>query len=157
MNKVFWLFLAGLNCCCACVLHSKFTGHLLFEQHVLLAVNVAGKKRSCSPEILLSCECTEEMLDLKLPYFPVPYGEGNHTMQAGSSRIGVDPLLEAGELSRHRADEQNHLLVQKLYTWGFIPMQIVAVNAVPSTAVCSAEPVAGINRAGLAAVEAETW
>lgn len=96
MNKIFRLFLAGSNCCCVCVLHDKLTAHLLFEQHVLLAVNVAGKKDPAPCDILLSSECVEETLVLKLPYFLVQYSKGNRAVQAGSNR----PKQDAGEVSR---------------------------------------------------------
>lgn len=112
MNKIFWLFLAGLNCCCVCVLHDKLTAHLLFEQHVLLAVNVASKKDPAPHDTLLSSECMEETLALKLPYFLVQYSKGNHAVQAGSNRLRQD----AGEVSKGTKQGRGSVCSSKNFT-----------------------------------------
>lgn len=49
------------------------------------------------------------------------------------------------------------MLVQKIYRGAFTALQIVAMNAMPSTAVCFAEPVEGINKVSLAAVKSAVW
>lgn len=139
-------------------MHDRLTGHLSFEQRVLLAVNVANKKRSCSPEILLSCDCMEEILDLKLPYFPSAIQQGK-PCHASRVRQGKGRPAARGwqALKKHKAGKWKHLLIQKLYRGGFVPLKIVAVNAIPSAVVCSAEPVEGINNASSAVVKAATW